>query len=94
MQIHYARMSEHYNTLADAELLGGLAYEHSLPEDGISPAPLIERHDTTRRGRLEGRAGAPGADAAGVECARRARAATKSTADQTTPEAYGASQRR
>jgi hypothetical protein len=50
MQIHYSRMSEHYSTLADAELLGGLAYEHSLPEDGASPAALNERHDATRRG--------------------------------------------
>jgi hypothetical protein len=37
MQIHYARMSEHYNTLADAELLSGLAYEALLPEDKTSP---------------------------------------------------------
>jgi hypothetical protein len=49
MQIHYARMSEHYSTLADAEMFGGLAYEHSLPEDGISPAALNERHGATRR---------------------------------------------
>jgi hypothetical protein len=42
-------MSEHYNTLAGAELLGGLAYEHSLPEDGISAAALHEP-SRTRRG--------------------------------------------
>jgi hypothetical protein len=63
MQIHYARMSEHYNTLADAELLGGLAYEPLLPEDETSRAALNERHDATRRRRLAGRAGAPGAGA-------------------------------
>ena len=66
MQIHYSRMSEHYSTLADAELLGGLAYEHSLPEDGASPAALNERHDATRRRRLAGRAGAPSAGAIGI----------------------------
>jgi hypothetical protein len=89
MQIHYARMSEHYNTLADAELIGGLAYEHSLAEDEIGSASLNERYDVTRRRRLAGRAGAQGAGAAGVECARRARAATRhstrSTEDQTVP---------
>jgi hypothetical protein len=38
MQIHYSRMSEHYTTLADAELLGGLAYEPLLPQQKTSPA--------------------------------------------------------
>jgi hypothetical protein len=55
MQIHYARMSEHYSTLADAELVGGLAYEHSLPEEETSRSA----HDATRRPRVAGRAGAP-----------------------------------
>jgi hypothetical protein len=56
MQIHYARMSEHYNTLADAELLGGLAYEPLLPEDTTSRAALNKRPDAPRRRRLAGRA--------------------------------------
>jgi hypothetical protein len=43
MQIHYARMSEHYNTLADAELIGGLAYEPLLPESKTSGAALNKR---------------------------------------------------
>jgi hypothetical protein len=76
MQIHYARMSEHYSTLADAELLGGLAYEHSLPEDGTSPAALNERHDPTQQRRLAGRAGAPGGGAA-------TRRSMRSTEDRT-----------
>jgi hypothetical protein len=63
MQIHYARMCEHYNTLADAELLGGLACEPLLPEDDTSRTALNERHDamrqrglTIRRARAERRA--------------------------------------
>jgi hypothetical protein len=52
MQIHYSQMSEHYNTLADAELLGGLAYEPLLPGDETSRTALNERHDATRQQRL------------------------------------------
>jgi hypothetical protein len=48
----------------NADLVGGLAYEDSLPEDGISPAALNERQ------RLAGRAG--------VRRATQTRAARKS----------------
>jgi hypothetical protein len=43
MKIHYLRVSEHYTTLADAELAGGLAYEPLLPDNEISPVPHPSR---------------------------------------------------